>query len=215
MKNKWIFLFVFVTVNFVVIKAQGIFFEGTILFYYNQHPSDLISDKSFFALDSVRFITSKERYAVWADFSQKEVFVQDSSSKNYVCGKNFKIWDSVPQYSFVKSRNNYEHIGGDIYYDGENEIVIAFRIKGKGYVSKFDNLKTITPKNDTTQFLIPSQSDSIETAETVWYNFSTQNKNEEYVIFMQINNSKSLRKKQYKKIGLKKKRIKKFLLYGA
>ena len=125
MKNKWIFLFVFVAVNCMVIKAQEIFFEGTILFYYNTHPSDLISDGSYFALDSVRLITSKEKYAVWSDFSQKEVFMQDSSSKNYVSGKNFKIWDSVPQYSSIKSRNNYEHIGGDIYYDKENEIVIA------------------------------------------------------------------------------------------
>lgn len=215
MKNKWIFLFVFVAVNCMVIKAQEIFFEGIILFYYNTHPSDLISDGSYFALDSVRLITSKEKYAVWSDFSQKEVFMQDSSSKNYVSGKNFKIWDSVPQYSSIKSRNNYEHIGGDIYYDKENEIVIAFRIKGKGYMSRFDRLKTITPMNDTTRILISSQLDSSEVAESVWHNFSTQNKNEEYVIFVQINDSKSLRKKQYKNFGLKKKRIKHFLLYGT
>ena len=214
MKIKKI-LFVFCFFYCVLIQAQGKCVEGIVLFYFNSHPSDLITDEPFYSLDSVRLFSSEGKYAVWADYSQEEHFAYDTSLHNIGYGKLFRIWDSVPQFCTMKSRNNYEHIGGDIYYDKENEIVIAFRIKGKGYMSKFDRLKTITPMNDTTRILISSQLDSSEVAESVWHNFSTQNKNEEYVIFVQINDSKSLRKKQYKNFGLKKKRIKHFLLYGT
>ncbi|MCR5193601.1 MAG: hypothetical protein K6D59_09885 [Bacteroidales bacterium] len=207
-------LFVFCFFYCVLIQAQGKCVEGIVLFYFNSHPSDLITDEPFYSLDSVRLFSSEGKYAVWADYSQEEHFAYDTSLHNIGYGKLFRIWDSVPQFCTMKSRNNYEHIGGDTYYDNNNEIVIAFNIKGVVYMTNKDNLIITAPKNAAILTSEIPESDSTEVVQTVWYDFSTQN-HEEYILFIQINNTKSLKTKQYRKIGLKRKRIKGFKLYGS
>ena len=213
MKEKNI-LFVLFFFNCVLIQAQGKCVEGIVLFYFNSHPSELITDESYYSLDSVRLFTSEKKYAVWADYSQKEHFAYDTSLQNIEYGKVFRLWDSVPQFCTMKSRNNYEHIGGDTYYDNNNKIIIAFHIKGIVYLTKKHSFIITTSKNAAILISEIPKNDSMEVAQTVWYDFNIQNK-EEYIIFSQIISTKSLKTNQYKKIGLKRKRIKGFKLYGS
>lgn len=187
--------------------------EGNVLFYYNPHPSDLITKDLFYSLDSVRFMTSEKEYAVWADYSQEERFINDTSLQDIICGKVFKIWDSVPQYSSVMERNNYYHIGGDTYYDSNNEIVIALYVNGVAFKVNPDSMNVMNPLIISTNNKKKQQLDSIEIEQTVWYDCKTIN-NGEFIVFQKINKSKTLSICQRRKLGLKKRRIRKFNLYG-
>ena len=196
-----------------MLRAQAFDFEGTVLFFYNSHPSELITNESFFSLDSVRFFTSGKKYAVWADYSQNERFIIDTCLPTLSLGKCFKIWDSVPQYSSVITRDNIYHYGGDTYCDNRNEIVIAFFVNGEAYLVNPDKMKKSILKPDILSSNYNRLIDSTETVQTVWYDYRTFS-NCKYLIFQKICKSKSLKKNQRGILGLKRKKIRKFRLYG-
>lgn len=208
-----VLIFFFLLLICGISKSQTMSLEGNVLFYYNPHPSDLKTDDLFYSLDSVRFITSEIVYAVWADYSQEEHFIHDTSLQDMVYGKVFKIWDSVPQYSSVMERNNYYHIGGDTYYDSNNEIVIAFHVNGVAFMVNPNSLNYTNPLIVRIKNKHEQQSDSVEIEQTVWHDYRTINKGE-YLVFQKINKSETLSVCQRKKLGLKKRKERRFLLYG-
>lgn len=201
-------------IPFFISHAQESYLEGTIFFYYNSHPSQLTSNDLFFSLDSVRFVSLDEKYPVWADFAQEEHFTQDTSLIKIANGKHFKIWDSIIQFSSTPKRNNYYHSGGDMYSDGKNDIVIAFYVCGLAYIVNPKHLKSSYScdmlRNRTFEYL----SDTIEVAQTVWYDYSTFNSGK-YIIFFKIPKTKSLRRRQCARFHLKRLNICKFNLYGS
>lgn len=205
-------LFIVYCLLFTKLNSQTSFFSGVILFYYNSHESELNGDSRFYSLDSVRLHTINEIIPVWAKFSQQEYFLQDTSILSYANGKNFKLWDNLPQFSQRSSKMyNYEHVGGDCYYDKNNEIVIAFFITGEGFFFKPNN-KNIELIDQNTLTL---NNDTISVPETVWHNYKTYNKGS-YIIFTRIVSTASLKRKQRQKEKLYKSRNKvdRFYLYG-
>ena len=210
-KMKKTFLFIYICVLCTKLISQPVAISGDIFFYFNSHPSKIVSNDNFYALDSVRIHTCNAVFPVWAEWFQQEHFLYDSTVLDYATGVNFKKWHKVPQYSGEETNiQNYEHTGGDYYHNNDDNVVIAFSVIGSCI---FVDPKALDTLYSPSNFKKNNSSDTNFDEETVWHDIRSYN-NDTYVVFTNIISSKSFTKKQIRKYDLRKSTINKLILYG-